>query len=55
MPTPYASAGLPYPSHPPVGMQNMNPPSYAEAVPHPPTQLPTNELYAKQSPYNPSY
>lgn len=46
----YTAPVPPYPTHNQPGA-NQLPPSYAEAV----TQPPTNEVYAKQSAYNPNY
>lgn len=46
----YTAPVPPYPTHNHPAATQL-PPSYAEAV----TQPPTNEVYAKQSPYNPNY
>lgn len=48
---PYPAGGAPYPPGP---HENMNPPSYDQVV-GTTTTTTTNETYAKQSPYNPSY
>ncbi|XP_017775125.1 PREDICTED: extensin-like isoform X2 [Nicrophorus vespilloides] len=58
---PPAAGFMPTNAYPPPAMNNHSapPPSYTEAVgsggmPHP-NPIPTNEMYAKQMPYNPNY